>query len=127
VVATGVSPRDIKLKQEGAGGVNVVNYLDVLKFGAPVGKRVAIIGAGGIGFDVAEFLTHYHPKDAQQQRHQHSFYNDGGAPDPTIDPNWVGEYLQEWNIDPAVSAGGLKNSPLEGAFVHLTVFKRRFA
>ena len=40
------------------GRVSVVSYVDVLKGGAEVGKRVAIIGAGGIGFDVADFLTH---------------------------------------------------------------------
>jgi len=56
VIATGVSPRDPAI--EGQDGPNVLNYIDVLRDNAPVGKRVAIIGAGGIGFDVAEFLTH---------------------------------------------------------------------
>lgn len=36
----------------------MVTYLDVLRDHAPVGKTVAILGAGGIGFDVAEYLTH---------------------------------------------------------------------
>ncbi|KAF1790485.1 FAD/NAD(P)-binding domain [Phytophthora cactorum] len=48
VIATGVLPHHPK----------VLNYIDVLKNKAPVGKKVAIIGAGGIGFDVAEFLSH---------------------------------------------------------------------
>ncbi|MFG3506664.1 FAD-dependent oxidoreductase [Streptomyces sp. NPDC047821] len=55
VVATGVTPRTPAI--EGVGHASVVSYLDVLRDGAPVGERVAIIGAGGIGFDVAEFLT----------------------------------------------------------------------
>ncbi|MER7765491.1 NADPH-dependent 2,4-dienoyl-CoA reductase [Kitasatospora sp. NPDC096140] len=56
VIATGVTPRtpaDIP----GIDHPSVVGYLDVLRDGAPVGERVAILGAGGIGFDVAEFLT----------------------------------------------------------------------
>ncbi|MFE2297626.1 FAD-dependent oxidoreductase [Streptomyces sp. NPDC059445] len=55
VVATGVSPRTPDI--EGVDHPSVVGYLDVLRDGAPVGDRVAILGAGGIGFDVAEFLT----------------------------------------------------------------------
>ncbi|MFF3417844.1 FAD-dependent oxidoreductase [Streptomyces sp. NPDC002698] len=55
VVATGVSPRTPEI--EGVDHPSVVGYLDVLRDGAPVGDRVAILGAGGIGFDVAEFLT----------------------------------------------------------------------
>ncbi|QGV82156.1 NADPH-dependent 2,4-dienoyl-CoA reductase [Streptomyces ficellus] len=55
VVATGVTPRTPVI--EGVDHPCVVSYLDVLRDGAPVGERVAIIGAGGIGFDVAEFLT----------------------------------------------------------------------
>ena len=38
----------------------MLSYIDVLKGGAAVGKRVAIIGAGGIGYDVADYLTHDH-------------------------------------------------------------------
>ncbi|WP_310729381.1 NADPH-dependent 2,4-dienoyl-CoA reductase [Streptomyces sp. N2A] len=55
VVATGVTPRIPEI--EGIGHPSVVSYLDVLRDGAQVGARVAVIGAGGIGFDVAEFLT----------------------------------------------------------------------
>ncbi len=54
VVATGVSPR--RLSIPGADHPKVKSYVDVLK-GAPVGKRVAIVGTGGIGHDVAEFLA----------------------------------------------------------------------
>ncbi|MFJ8254071.1 FAD-dependent oxidoreductase [Streptomyces sp. NPDC094466] len=55
VLATGVEPRTPAIP--GTDHPNVVSYLDVLRDGAPVGDRVAIVGAGGIGFDVAEFLT----------------------------------------------------------------------
>ncbi|WP_329276695.1 NADPH-dependent 2,4-dienoyl-CoA reductase [Streptomyces sp. NBC_01451] len=55
VVATGVTPRVPDLP--GVDHPSVVGYLDVLRGDAPVGDRVAILGAGGIGFDVAEYLT----------------------------------------------------------------------
>lgn len=55
VIATGVIPRDPEIP--GQDGINVLSYIDVLRNGAPVGKSVVIVGAGGIGFDVAEFLT----------------------------------------------------------------------
>ncbi|MFD8708410.1 FAD-dependent oxidoreductase [Kitasatospora sp. NPDC059648] len=56
VLATGVTPRT-PVDIPGVDHPSVLGYLDVLRDGAPVGERVAILGAGGIGFDVAEFLT----------------------------------------------------------------------
>ena len=56
IVATGIIPR--KLTIEGIDHEKVVSYLDVLQKKVIVGEKVAIIGAGGIGFDVAEYLTH---------------------------------------------------------------------
>ncbi len=56
VLATGIVPRTPPI--DGIGHEKVLGYLDVLKYGKPVGKKVAVIGAGGIGFDVAEFITH---------------------------------------------------------------------
>ncbi|SNR45526.1 2,4-dienoyl-CoA reductase (NADPH2) [Haloechinothrix alba] len=55
VVATGVSPRTPAI--DGIDHPKVLSYVDVLR-GAPVGKSVAVVGAGGIGFDVSEYLTH---------------------------------------------------------------------
>ncbi|MGA5817784.1 FAD-dependent oxidoreductase [Kitasatospora sp. NPDC094028] len=55
VIATGVRPRTIDLP--GSDHPKVLGYLDVLRDKAPVGPRVAILGAGGIGFDVAAYLT----------------------------------------------------------------------
>lgn len=56
IVACGVNPRDPKI--EGQDHHKVLSYIDVLKHKKEVGQKVAIIGAGGIGFDVAEFLSH---------------------------------------------------------------------
>ncbi len=55
VIATGVIPRDPQIP--GQDGPNVLSYIDVLRDGAEVGKRVAVIGAGGIGFDISEYLV----------------------------------------------------------------------
>ena len=55
VLATGVEPRSLDI--EGADLPHVLGYLDVLRDHREVGKRVAVIGAGGIGFDVSEYLT----------------------------------------------------------------------
>jgi len=81
IVATGVIPRDPGIPgQEAARG-----YIDVLT-GAPVGKRVAIVGAGGIGFDVAEYLAHR-------------------GVSPTLDAEL---WRREWGVgDPAEVRGGL--------------------
>jgi 2,4-dienoyl-CoA reductase (NADPH2) len=55
IIATGVMPRDPQL--EGQNRVNVYSYIDVLKGNAKIGAHVAVIGAGGIGFDVSEYLV----------------------------------------------------------------------
>jgi len=84
VVATGVEPRDPKIP--GQDHPKVLSYIDVLRHGKPVGERVAIVGAGGIGFDVAEFLVH--------QGHS-----------TTLD---LTAWQAEWGItDPAEARGGL--------------------
>ena len=85
IVATGVTPRDPKIP--GQDHPKVLNYVDVLRRGAPVGARVAIIGAGGIGFDVAEYLVH----------------NEGESATLNLE-----EWLEEWGVvDPETSRGGL--------------------
>lgn len=58
VLATGIVPRDLDLT--GFTHPKVLSYLDVLRDHKTVGEKVAIIGAGGIGFDVAEYLTEPH-------------------------------------------------------------------
>jgi 2,4-dienoyl-CoA reductase (NADPH2) len=85
VLATGVTPRDPQIP--GQDGPNVLSYVDVLAGDAPVGDRVAIVGAGGIGFDVAEFLVV--PRGES----------------PAIDAK---EWRQEWGVaDPEEARGGL--------------------
>jgi 2,4-dienoyl-CoA reductase (NADPH2) len=87
IVATGVIPRDPGI--DGQDGPNVLSYIDVLRGRAPVGKRVAVVGAGGIGFDVSEFLVHE-------------------GPSPTED---IGLWRTEWGVaDPAETRGGLAPS-----------------
>ena len=83
VVATGVRPRDPRIP--GQDGPNVLGYADVLR-GAPVGRRVAVVGAGGIGFDVADFLV-----------------EEGTS--PTLD---LSLWRRTWGVaDPAAHRGGL--------------------
>jgi 2,4-dienoyl-CoA reductase (NADPH2) len=79
IVATGINPR--KPPIEGIEHEKVLSYLDVLT-GAEVGKKVAVIGAGGIGFDVAEFLVH-----------------PGAKADSTPRPQSIEEWSEEWGID----------------------------
>jgi 2,4-dienoyl-CoA reductase (NADPH2) len=91
IISTGISARLPKI--EGIESPKVLSYIDVLKNKKPVGKKVAIIGAGGIGFDTAEYLT-------QQGK------------STSLD---VREFLKEWGIDPEnnVRAGieGIKPHP----------------
>jgi len=83
VVATGVVPRQPEI--DGIDHPKALSYVDVLLGGRPVGASVAIIGAGGIGFDVAEFLSHA-----------------DGAPA-------VPAFSREWGIDVNLTArGGVK-------------------
>ncbi len=85
IVATGVSPRNPKIP--GQDNKRVLSYIDVLRHKAAVGEQVVIIGAGGIGFDVAEFLIH---SDA--------------SPDVQDSASW----LSAWGVaDPEDSRGGV--------------------
>jgi len=82
IVAAGVDPRIPPIP--GLDHPNVLSYIDVLRLGKPVGRKVAIIGAGGIGFDVAEFLLHH---------------DDNADHDLTADETNGDEFLQEWGVD----------------------------
>ncbi len=75
VIATGVHPRTPRIP--GLDHPKVLGYIDVLAGGADVGDRVAIIGAGGIGFDVAEFLSHG-PEGAASSLSPEAFARDWG-------------------------------------------------
>ncbi|MGO4551726.1 FAD-dependent oxidoreductase [Lysobacter sp. 2RAF19] len=80
VVATGVTARAVAFP--GADHAKVVGYADVIEGRVVCGPRVAIVGAGGIGFDVAEFLVHQ-------------------GTSPSLDPQL---WMREWGIDPAFDA-----------------------
>ncbi|MFE2324494.1 FAD-dependent oxidoreductase [Streptomyces sp. NPDC059385] len=98
VVATGVTPRTPEI--EGVDHPKVVSYLDVLRDGAPVGEQVAVVGAGGIGFDVAEYLT-----DS----------GEGASQDPDV-------YFRHWGVDTSYAGpGGLAKAerPAPPRKVHL--------
>jgi 2,4-dienoyl-CoA reductase (NADPH2) len=84
VLATGVRPRQPEI--EGLDHPKALSYIDVLQKGAEVGSRVAIIGAGGIGFDVAEYLGHS-PRDETE------------FPRPE-------EFARQWGIDMSLGARG---------------------
>ena len=90
IVATGVTPRTPDIP--GIGHEKVVSYLDVFN-GAEVGRSVAVIGAGGIGFDLSEFLT-----------------QNGTA--TSLD---IPAFMQEWGIDLSVTHRGglLPGKPVE--------------
>jgi len=92
ILATGVSPRTPEI--EGIDHEKVLSYIDVLKGEAEIGERVAVIGAGGIGFDVAEFLG--------EPAHD-------GPVFPTAE-----EFARQWGIDMTLQArGGVKGVPAE--------------
>lgn len=90
IIATGVTPRTPEI--EGLDHPKVLSYIEVLQDEKPVGKRVALVGAGGIGFDVAEYLLH----------EGHS---------PTLDPE---TWFKEWGVDTDVkNRGGLMEREIE--------------
>ena len=92
ILATGVTPRTLAIP--GGNHARTLSYLDVVLHGKPVGKRVAIIGAGGIGFDVAEFLTQSTPSpttDISRWSHEwgvdQQYTNPGGLTTPAPEPS----------------------------------------
>ncbi|MDV7088765.1 NADPH-dependent 2,4-dienoyl-CoA reductase [Rhodococcus sp. IEGM 248] len=87
IVATGVTPRVPSIP--GIDHPKVLTYPEVVRGGKPVGKSVAVIGAGGIGVDVSEFLTHEHS--------------------PTLD---LKEWKQEWGVTEPEAAAGALTTPI---------------
>lgn len=75
IFSTGIEPRIPKI--EGVDSKNVLTYSEVLLEKKPVGKRVAVIGAGGIGFDVSEFLAH-NPEHIPTSLDKEGFYKEWG-------------------------------------------------
>lgn len=97
VIATGITPRQLSLP--GIDHPSVMSYLSVIRDKKPVGQRVAIIGAGGIGFDTAEFLLH-------QQSHE--------------------DFYQSWGIDRSLQArGGLIRPQPQAADRQIWLLQRK--
>ena len=101
-----IAPRDPKIpgqaEQQKAG--KVLSYIDVLLHDKPVGKRVAVIGAGGIGFDVSEFLV-----------------NEGHS--PTLD---LDAWNKEWGVtDPQKARSGLTKPEVAPAARQVTLLQRK--
>jgi len=85
VLASGVKPRTPDI--EGIDHPKVIGYLDALLERKPVGQKVAVIGAGGIGFDVSEFIVHKGTSAALDSAH----------------------FMREWGVDLTVEhRGGIK-------------------
>lgn len=82
ILATGIQPRMPEI--DGIDHSKVLSYLDVLRDKAEVGKRVAVIGAGGIGFDVSEYLSH-----------------SGEATSQNIEA-----FMKEWGVDMSLQSRG---------------------
>jgi len=108
VLATGVTPRDPRIEGEDefrATG-KVISYVDLLLRGKPAGDRVAVVGAGGIGFDVSEFLV-----------------SDGHS--TTLDTE---AWLREWGVaDPEVARGGLGKPEITPAARQVYLLQRKAA
>ena len=102
VVATGVTPRHLDIP--GIDHPKVLSYIEVLKERVPVGQRVAIIGAGGIGFDTAEYLSHE---------------GESGSLNPE-------KFYDEWGIDRQYqNVGGLKPAQVESSAREIYLLQRK--
>lgn len=104
IVATGVVPRQLRI--EGSDLPQVLSYAEVLR-GAPVGEKVAVIGAGGIGFDVSEFLL----KPAHQ-----------------IQPQPLADWQREWGVDSNpnyITEGGLQPVEIEVPVRQIYLLQRK--
>ncbi|MDM1757021.1 MULTISPECIES: NADPH-dependent 2,4-dienoyl-CoA reductase [Acinetobacter] len=102
VVATGVTPRHLNI--EGIDHPKVLSYIDVLRDRKAVGQKVAIIGAGGIGFDTAEYLSHV---------------GESGSLNPQ-------KFYDEWGIDTNYAhVGGLKVPKVEQSPREIYLLQRK--
>ena len=104
IVATGVVPRALKI--QGSDAPNVLSYAEVLR-GAAVGHRVAVIGAGGIGFDVSEFLL---------------------KPPHQPQPQPLAEWKREWGVDAEanyMTEGGLQHAEVEAPVREIYLLQRK--
>lgn len=110
LLATGVTPRNPRIKgqDDPAHKGKVLSYIDVLAHKAPVGQKVVIVGAGGIGFDVAEYLAE------AGAEHGHSLTLDA--------PAW----RREWGVaDPSAVRGGVVRPQPAAPARNITLLQRK--
>ncbi len=103
-IATGITPRTPKIP--GIDHPSVVSYIDTITGKTKIGQRVALIGAGGIGFDVAEFLSHGQESPSQN----------------------IPVFMREWGVDMTLAArGGIEgvNASLEAPAREITLLQRK--
>ncbi len=111
IVATGVHPRTPEIL--GLDNLKVVSYIDVLTQKVTVGEKVAIIGGGGIGFDVALFLA-YQNSDSDKTSHKDRRNSR------------IENFTQEWGIDMTVThSGGLSDKMITPPGRQITILQRR--
>ncbi|MFM5162954.1 FAD-dependent oxidoreductase [Aeromonas rivipollensis] len=104
ILATGIRPRTPNIP--GIEHPKVLNYLDVLRDGKPVGQKVAVIGAGGIGFDVAEFLVEKKGEGSADHHRDH--------------------WLREWGIDKSLGErGGLIKPEIDAPERQIWLLQRK--
>ena len=104
IIATGVVPRALRI--EGSDSPQVLSYAEVLR-GAPVGRKVAVIGAGGIGFDVSEYLL---------------------KPEHQPQPQPLADWQREWGVDPNpnyVSEGGTQAAEVHPPVREIYLLQRK--
>ena len=103
ILASGVTPRIPKI--DGIDHEKVLTYIDVIKHHKPVGKKVAVIGAGGIGFDVCEYLTH--------EGESNTLHRD--------------EWLKEWGVDKEYKHRGglLLKTEVDPSPRNVTMYQRK--
>jgi 2,4-dienoyl-CoA reductase (NADPH2) len=104
ILATGIVPRTPAI--DGVDHAKVMSYLDVLRDGKPVGENVAVIGAGGIGFDVSEYLIHQGESASQNLQ----------------------KFNREWGIDQSYAeAGGLMEADVDAPLRQIYLLQRKSA
>jgi 2,4-dienoyl-CoA reductase (NADPH2) len=107
VIATGCGPKSPRtFLADAPNNPNVMSYLDVILGKKVPGPRVAVIGAGGIGFDVSVFLTHSMPPDDRHEAFK--------------------EFAQEWGVDTTLTSRGFLAKPLPSTNRHeVFLFQRK--
>ena len=128
VTCTGVSPRIPDI--QGVDHPSVLSYWDVLAGGMEdrVGERVAVLGAGGIGFDVSEFIHHL-PMPGEKKENgkaNEDVYSEGCNDDPNSPSLNVDEFWKKWGIDPSIRGGHTPKPPKppseQDAAKHRTIY-----